>query len=292
MGLDTHPATPTSSASLPGCARGSAPAASHVEESLFNPMKYRSAAIIDAMRQSALGRFMAYLGTPEEIDEAFAFAPADASEPYYAALRELAVEAVRLLESEQPGALRSALDVGAGVGRVAYDLARTDLVAEVIALEQSPELVTEIARLAAGEQREVVVPVSGTRTLRAVLRPPGPAPRLRPILGDAHALPFADGEFSFVMAFGLLDRVRRPKAAVAELARVLAPHGVALVSCLHDFPGGPAEPEEWVGSASEVFVDGLWSRVEPRNEPLDLRHNGRYVEHFKAEIVWARRASV
>lgn len=255
------------------------------------PPKYSSAAFIGAMRQSALGLWMEYLGSPAEIEEAFGFAPADASEPYYAGLSALAVEIIAALVVER-GTPISVLDVGAGVGRIAYDVARMAPVDRVFAIERSPELVREISELGVGMEREVSVPVTATKALRALLRPPLAAPRLEPMQGDAHRLPFGDAQFGCVLGLGLLDRVERPRAVAEEMARVLAPGGIALVSFLHDPAGGPADASEWFGSAAELFSGLAWtSRVAPRKQRLDLRQNAHYVERFNAEVVIATRAS-
>lgn len=249
--------------------------------------KYSTNATIDAMRQSAFGRSMEYAGSADEIREAFGFAPADASEPYYAGLVRVVLEIATELARVR-GRPVSVLDVGAGVGRIASEVARHELVAEVVAIEQSLELLREIEIIASGIPREVVVPVSATRHLRAILRPPA-SPRLLALEGDAHALPFAPSSFSCVLAFGLLDRVERPRAVIAELARVLEPGGAAVVSCLHDFSGGPADADEWLGSAAEAFAKPAWSHVTAWSQRLDLRQNARYIESFDAEVVVARR---
>jgi ubiquinone/menaquinone biosynthesis C-methylase UbiE len=44
-------------------------------------------------------------------------------------------------------------------------------------------------------------------------------------VGDARALPFADGEFDVVIDFGTCYHIDRPDAALREIARVLAPGG-------------------------------------------------------------------
>jgi SAM-dependent methyltransferase len=146
-------------------------------------------------------------------------------------------------------------------------------------------LPTDGTRLAVGFSA-----VTATKALRAVLRPPVATSKLRAVNGDAHLLPFADGEFSLAFGFGLLDRVERPGTVASEFARVLKPGGVAVLSCLHDFAGGPARPEDWLGGAAELFGVEAWASAEARRQPLDLRQNAHWVERFNAEIVVARRA--
>lgn len=45
------------------------------------------------------------------------------------------------------------------------------------------------------------------------------------ILGDAHALPFRDASFGFVIAISVLEHLRFPRIAAAEVRRVLRPGG-------------------------------------------------------------------
>src|SRR5688500_11162625 len=48
--------------------------------------------------------------------------------------------------------------------------------------------------------------------------------------GDLLALPFASGQFKYVICWGVLMHVPEVKSALAELARVLAPGGVLILS--------------------------------------------------------------
>ncbi len=71
------------------------------------------------------------------------------------------------------------------------------------------------------------------------------APGALGVVGRAEALPVADASVDLVTAAGSLDFVDDLDAAVAEIARVLAPGGVALV---YDFTTGGclrARPRPW-----------------------------------------------
>ncbi len=52
-----------------------------------------------------------------------------------------------------------------------------------------------------------------------------PSGRVRYLVADAFRLPYADGEFDVVCAMDFLEHVEDPRAAIHEIARVLAPGG-------------------------------------------------------------------
>ena len=95
------------------------------------------------------------------------------------------------------------LDVATGTGMVAFGLAARG--AEVVGLDQSEEM------LAAARAR--------------LARTPELASRLTFLLGEAEALPFADGEFDALSFTYLLRYVDDRAATMRELARVVAPGG-------------------------------------------------------------------
>lgn len=94
-----------------------------------------------------------------------------------------------------------ALDVGAGVGALAFALAPN--VRDVVAIELDEELAAR-ARADAPANVEVVV-------------------------GDGEHLPFESFSFDFAGTLRVLHHTRRPELLVAELARVTKPGGTILV---------------------------------------------------------------
>ncbi len=61
------------------------------------------------------------------------------------------------------------------------------------------------------------------------------------VSGDAHALPFGDGAFDAAVSFQALEHVERPGECVREMARVLRPGGLAVITvpgvwALHEAP--------------------------------------------------------
>jgi demethylmenaquinone methyltransferase / 2-methoxy-6-polyprenyl-1,4-benzoquinol methylase len=108
------------------------------------------------------------------------------------------------------------LDVATGTGLVARELAHRNV--RVIGLDQSPAM---------------------TARGRDALRELGLDHRVRSVLGQAQALPFADASFDAVTFTYLLRYVDDPAATVAELVRVLRPGGV--MASLE----GHVPPESW-----------------------------------------------
>ncbi|HJY32061.1 MAG TPA: class I SAM-dependent methyltransferase [Actinomycetota bacterium] len=108
------------------------------------------------------------------------------------------------------------LDVATGTGLVARELASKNV--RVVGLDQSAAMVA--------------------RGVEAVRRR-GLDERVRFTLGQAQALPFADGSFDAVTFTYLLRYVVDPAATVAELVRVLRPGGVMASLEFH------VPPEPW-----------------------------------------------
>jgi SAM-dependent methyltransferase len=94
------------------------------------------------------------------------------------------------------------LEVGCGAGLTAVELARTGFVVD--AIDSTPEMI-ELTR---------------SRAQDANL-----GDRLRPALGDVHALEYEPGAFDAVLALGVIPWLHSPQTAVHEIARVLRPGG-------------------------------------------------------------------
>ena len=111
------------------------------------------------------------------------------------------------------------LDVGAGFGRHAYELARRGM--RVVALD-----------FAAGE-------VQGTKDTFAAMVEAGeiPAERFVGVLrGDATRLPFADASFDAVITSEVLEHIPDDTGALAEMVRTLRPGGTFAATVPTWFP--------------------------------------------------------
>ncbi len=87
-----------------------------------------------------------------------------------------------------------------------------------------------------------------------------------PILGDAHALPFADESIDFVLSIAVLEHLQFPAVALREVCRVLRPGGlfIGTVAFLEPFHGNSYYHHTHIGTFSSLAVAGfLVERVAP-----------------------------
>jgi 2-polyprenyl-3-methyl-5-hydroxy-6-metoxy-1,4-benzoquinol methylase len=113
----------------------------------------------------------------------------------------------RWIEELDEPAAASILEVGCGAGLLSVELARRGL--DVEATDPVEAMLEQARQRAAGQEM------------------PG---RVRFSLADVHALGFADETFQLIVVLGVLPWIDRPEAALAEIARVLAPGGRLIVS--------------------------------------------------------------
>jgi len=119
------------------------------------------------------------------------------------------------------------LVLGAGAGRLAYDLHQTRSPELTVALELNPLLTTIAKRMAAGDSLTLtefpLAPCAGERSaLERTLQAPAPAhPGFEVVLADATRPPFQPGSFDLVLTPWLLDVIDTPPAAVLALVNAL-----------------------------------------------------------------------
>src|SRR5262249_44921155 len=116
--------------------------------------------------------------------------------------RVAAREAAFFLPHLRPG--MALLDCGCGPGSITVGLAEAVAPGRVVGVDREPKALAVARAQAAGR---------GVTNVRFEE-------------GDVHALPFADATFDAAFAHALLEHVRDPAAALAELYRVVKPGGV------------------------------------------------------------------
>ncbi|MCE5233997.1 MAG: methyltransferase domain-containing protein [Mizugakiibacter sp.] len=78
------------------------------------------------------------------------------------------------------------------------------------------------------------------------------------LLGSADALPFADDSFRAVVVRLAAEAIGGPEAIADELARVLAPQGIALIAALHPLSLWQPWLARRAGAALTLALPGRW----------------------------------
>ncbi|HVL32693.1 MAG TPA: class I SAM-dependent methyltransferase [Actinomycetota bacterium] len=161
--------------------------------------------------------------------------------------RELRRDLERLLGTVP--AVERALDVACGTGYAAVGLAASGIARAVHASDLSIEMAKRTR--ANADATGVDVKVS---------------------LSDAERLPYDTGSFDLVIARGALHHLPDPLAALAEIKRVLADGGTAVVLA-EPTPDGEKQVGAVVGLAVRVLEGIRKARgIEPDQEELERRH--------------------
>jgi SAM-dependent methyltransferase len=86
------------------------------------------------------------------------------------------------------------------------------------------------------------------------------------IVGDGHALPFADRSLDAVIVEAVLEHVRDPSGVVAEIERVLKPGGTvcAAVPFMQGYHASPEDYQRWTLDGFETLF-GRFEKVESGN---------------------------
>ena len=166
------------------------------------------------------------------------------------------------------------LVLGAGAGRLAYDLHQHLRPSLTLALDFNPFFLLAAARILAGPPLELyefpIAPrsIEDHALLRMHAAPAPPAPGLLPVLADASAPPFLPGTFDLVLTPWFIDVAGEPVERIARRVNALLAPGGQWINhgSLAFADSGPGEA--W---SLEELVDALPSAGFTRPEPSESR---------------------
>jgi SAM-dependent methyltransferase len=211
---------------------------------------------------------------------------------------ERLVSSLRAGDGEQT--FRRSLDLGCGVGRMAFELARLSDVA--VGLDSDLECLRRARRV----QRTGVAEwrgLAGARRLSSRRVAFAAPPNAEFMVADALDPPFEAGGFDAVTAVNLLDSVRVPTTLLGQMNGLLARGGRLLTACPYAWRADVTPPEEWLdwgdGDEADIVRGILEGRVLPqlgcrlrileeqREVPWPLVHHARYQSVFSLHVLCA-----
>lgn len=205
------------------------------------------------------------------------YPPLSVDNSYYRSLSEYFLE--------ECGTHGSLCDVGCGVGRTSFDLARYGWA--VIGIDASQVFVNFCRELQlSGGCKSVDLNLGGSEAQLGELSCPVSV-SCDFVLGDVKRLEFTDGQFDAVLFSNVLDRLDDPPGALMEIWRILKPGGRLIASSPFDWQlEYTPQISRWVRDFRVLFDSRHWRICgEPKELQYRLRINERYVQHYCSQVI-------
>lgn len=239
-------------------------------------------------RRALLGTYMdAHYGNPEPPE-----ALPDA-ETYWQGVTALA-------ESSVTGGI--ALDLGCGVGRFGFELARFH--ERVVGLDSNFELVATAARIQRTGRLDYERRLRGRR-FTPVTRSWPASHNVLFLVADALDPPFDAERFDTVAALNLLDNVDVPLMLIGQMDALLRPAGTLLIGSPYEWRSDISDPAQWLENADQdapttlrrILTEKLIPQLpldyrivdERADLPWVLRQHQRFWQWFVVHLLAARK---
>ncbi len=141
----------------------------------------------------------------------------------------------------------SALDLGCGVGRSTFELARH--CAQVVGIDYSAGFIAAARRLQQEGAMSFSCAEEGDLTAPATASVPPDIDRARVTFerGDAQEIPADFGGFAVVLMANLIDRLQQPERCLRQMERLVSPGGQLIVTSPYTWLAEFTPRENWLG---------------------------------------------
>jgi putative 4-mercaptohistidine N1-methyltranferase len=214
---------------------------------------------------------------------------------------------VRCVTDFTPGLppIRRALDLGCAVGRSTFELTR--FAEKVIGIDLSGRFIEAANQIRKQGTVTIQRVVEGSRTITYthILDAGIDRNRCRFEVGDALNLRSDLGDFDFVMAANLLDRVSDPAKLLSVAARLTAPAGHCLLCSPYAWLAEYTPEAKWLGgrgepgddqsswSALQTAMDSAFELIRVADLPFLISETIRKYQWTVAQAsLWKRRAAL
>jgi SAM-dependent methyltransferase len=210
------------------------------------------------------------------------------------------MEAIAHKLAERAGApVDSAVELGCGVGRGLYELARG--AAEVVGVDAQPASLCRARRILDGESIAYDRRVVGRHYAAAQLDAPAAVANVQLVCADAMDPPLVPGSFDRVVALNVLDAVTSPPQLVAVADGLCAPGGELILASPYAWQSGIVADDHRFGGADPAaalrrrLLDGsaLEARYTVEDEcelPWTLRRDARSAVVYRVHWLRVRKA--
>lgn len=195
-----------------------------------------------------------------------------------------------------------ALDLGCGVGRLAFELARFHH--QVVGLDLNFHMVAAAARIQRSGRIEYQRRLRG-RQFTEIRQPYDASRNVLFLVADALDPPFDAASFDTVAALNLLDNVSVPLTLIGQMDALLRRAGTLLIGSPYEWRHDISDPSQWLEDADRdapsvlraILVERLIEALpldyriieEITDLPWILRQHHRFWQRFSVHLLAARK---